>query len=429
MLPGPLATVQKTFTTLWQRPDLLRSWATGLIGLLGLAAGFGIRGTLTLGWQNMYRPEDFETWSQIWDYLAQLQTGIPVVTSFLELAFFKVFGTVAPLEYGLYPLCMAGVALFPLWLFARSSWQITLTAGFTAIFLVCTRILHQGNPQLYDLYLPLLFLAFIGTLQKIRSHQDPTAKGKRLLWLCLQAGLLFSLLELTRSFIFVLAPVLLLLTLPTWLKLPRRYGLVFLLPILLFSGAWHGKQLVSHGQLHWTNHSAFNLYNNWKDLIGPLDYTEAPPLYEGGFANINTPLHSQNNQDLQQRTREALLANPGQVLSHWTSQTWHFFNPKLELYGAHLYRPFPWLYHPMVWFCGLALLLGCLLIGWRWIRSPFKRKTFDFLGTPEAITCLGSAAMVLIFTFGEAGEEARFLISLLPILISLPSLRLFPRIV
>jgi|GEM_PF-2268935 len=429
MAQAPFATLENRLRSLWNRPDTLRRWLTGIIFLLGLLAGSGIRGTLTLDWQHIYRPEDFESWSQIWDYLANLQTGIPVLTSMLELVFYKVFGTVAPLEYGLYPLCLAGTAVFPLRLFTKTSWQITLTAAFVVIFLACTRILHQGNPQLYDLYLPLLFLSFLATLQKIRAQVGLPIAGKRLLWLCLQAGLLFSLLELTRSFVFVLAPLLLLLTVPTWRQLPRRYALYFLLPILLLSGGWHSKQWLSHRQVHWTNHSAFNLYNNWKDLVGPIDYEEAPPLFPGGFNDINTELHSQNNRDLRSRIRNAMMANPGKVFSHWSLQTWKFFTPKLELYSARLYSPFPWFYCPMVWFCGLALLGGCLLVAWQFLRAPLQRKTYRFLGEPATIASLGTATMVLVFTFGEAGEEARFLISLLPMLISVPSLRLFPRIV
>ena len=365
----------------------------------------------------MYRPEEFTSFSDLFAFLAELQTGISPVWASLEILSQIVLGTTAPFSRIVYPLGMALVAVLPLWLFPCTRLQMALTAGLSLLFLLVTRILHQGNPQLYDIYFPALFLGFLACLQALRNS-DPSSR--RTLWLALGAGLLLAVLELTRTFAIALFPVLLLGGLVAVWKMPRRNLVAFLLPVLLLSGGWHLKQVVAHGHFHWTNHSGFNLQKSWADFTGPIDFEESPPRYEGGFANFNTDLHSANNKVVTGMMLDGIARQPGKAVAHAGGKVLAFYRPKTELYLAQLPKPVEWVYRPVVWLLGLVLLGMTLRLGFRVLRRPHKRASWLELAEPENLLVFGAAAASFLFAIGESGEEARFMISILPLLACLP---------
>jgi hypothetical protein len=393
-----------------------------LVGLLAIGLNAGIRGTITLVWQHMYRPEDFHTWGDLWQFMGNLQTGISPFWAFWEISAQLLFGSTAVFEYGLYPLCIGLNAYLATVLFARTRPQILLMAGLSLVFAVAIRFMHKGNPQIYDITMPTMILGWLGCLQRLRM---PALTGSARLRMSLLAGLLLSMLELTRTLIFPLLPFFLLLTCLAIADVPAprwthrlRYVLAFLVPILLFSGGWHLKQLVSHDQLHWSNHDGFNMQKSWSEFTGPVptDFVDDPPLYPGGMDNFNTDRHTAYNKVMQKQVRAAILAQPLRAAGHLGRRLVAFYKPKTELFLGHTPRPFDWIYRPAVWLCGLAMVWGLLWTKWLTLRNLRKREAWLRLGRPEVILWVVTLLISSVFAVGEVGEEARFMISILPLL-------------
>ena len=404
------------------RPDAYRLWVSLVVLVLGIPIVWGSKGVITLDWQKMFRPGDFTTWSDYWQFMRHLQTGISPFWSSLEIFCQLLFGSVGLFVDFAYPLCLLLCGVLPVWWFTRKPGHSLLVGVMGLVFLVAVRFLHPGNAQLYDLYMPLLFMVFLHLLSKLRppaseGHNSGTALG---------AGLSLAILELTRTLVFPFMPVLLGLSLVSMRGKGRRNVLLFLLPILLLSGGWHLKQWGSHGHLHWTNHGGFNLYNNWYQFVGEIEFEEAPPLYEGGFKNFNTDLHSQNNRKVQKLVLEGIKAKPGKAVVHFVYNIFRIFKPQTTLFGSDLGRyPFlAWAYRFLVWTAGLGMGLGLLWIFWRVSKKVFWKDGWTVLGDPLVIAVLGSAMMTVVIAQGELGEEPRFMISILPILIIFPIYRL-----
>ncbi len=397
----------------WQDARKSRTVIGLLVALLAFGLNTTIHGTINLDWQHLYRPQDFHTWGDLWKFLAELQTGISPVWAFLEVSAQLIFGTTAMFSYVLYPLTIGLNAYWATTLFARTRGQVLLSAGMSLVFAVAIRFIHKGNPQLYDMLMPCLILAWLAVLQQLRA---PAAR--RLLGLSLAAGTLISLLELTRTLIFPLLPIFLLLSFLAMRALPIRYYLLFLLPILLLSGGWHLKQIVLHDQVHWSNHDGFNMQKSWSEFTGPVstDFQDDPPLYAGGFDNINTDRHTAYNKVVKQQVQQAILRQPLRAAGHIVTRLVQFYRPKTELFMAHTPGWYNLMYRPTVWLGGLSALLGLVLLLWNTVRAPLKGATWLAWGRPEAILAVMILVISCVFAAGEVGEEARFMISLLPLL-------------
>ena len=390
-----------------------------VIGLLVALLSFGlnttIRGTINLDWQHLYRPEDFHTWGDLWAFLGGLQTGISPVWAFLEVGAQLIFGTTAMFSYGLYPLSIGLNAYWSTTLFARTRLQVLVSAGMTLVFAVAIRYMHKGNSEMYDMLMPCMILGWLAALQHMR---DARSTDRQRLWMALLAGAVLSLLELTRTLIFPLMPFFLLGAFVALRALPIRYFLLMLLPIVLFSGGWHLKQVVCHGQLHWTNHDGFNMQKSWAAFTGPVssDFQDDPPLYVGGFDNINTDRHTAYNQVVKRQVQEAILRQPVRAVGHIATRLVEFYRPKTVLFMAQNPAWLNLIYRPAVWLGGLCVLVGLLLQGWQTLRSPLRRATWAAWGRPEMILLVMTLLISCVFAAGEVGEEARFMISILPLL-------------
>ena len=406
---------------LWTNPRQVKR----LIMLFNLLAGavlvWGSRGLIALDWQRMYRPEEFRSLGDLWGFLGELQTGISPIWSSLEILAQLAFGSTALFSHFFYPATLLLLGILPTWLFARTSLQALLTAGLSLFFILVTRILHQGNPQLYDLYFPALLLGLLGMMGHLQGREGQPGK----LWRsAMAAGLLLAVLELTRTFAIVLAPFLLLGFFLVLRRLPKTYFLFFLLPVALLSGGWHAKQMAAHGHFHWTNHSGFNLHKSWAEFAGPIDYKEAPPRYEGGFPNINTDEHSRYDKEVRRKVLAGIARRPCGAFAHAMERLLAFYRPKTDLYLSTLPTWLEYLYRPVVWSLGLLLAFLTGRLAWQIFRRPLKLNSWERLGDASNMLLLTAALTSLLFAIGESGEEARFMISILPLLACLPAIAL-----
>lgn len=398
----------------------VRIWISVFHGLgCMLLAAFASPGIAAIEWMMAFHPADYPGLKGIYRFLAELQTGIPPIQAVLELIAYDLTGSLAPVASWLYRAGLAGVHLLSLHWVCRGKFRFVLCSGASLVFLWASILIHRQMPVSYDVFFPLLVLSYL-TLAPAR--EDGRCGG--LQWSTprlLSAGLCLAVLELTRPFVMILLPLLLADPLLAF-RAARdwRKAAVFFLPLVILSGGWHVKMLVCHGQWVWTNQSGFNLLRAWESFG-----VDAPPFVdeEGNPANPNLPRlmntghHTQMNREVQQAVFRAILSRPGEALGHAFNRLKIFLRPRTSIYhltpvegfGIQVYRVCVWF--SVAWMAIQVLRLVFSLRGWESVR---------LLGLRENQLALFSLLSLLILALGEAGEEARLMVSLLPLLGSFP---------
>jgi 4-amino-4-deoxy-L-arabinose transferase-like glycosyltransferase len=240
------------------------------------------------------------------------------------------------------------------------------------------------------------------------------------------SGLCLSLAELTRPFVFVLIPALLVCTFIA-LRTLRRWGLAaFLVPVLLLSGSWHVHQYLRHGQVLWTNHSGFNLVRGWTMVKHPRLEREprrAVPhrqRIEGRRPNINTELHAKNSRLLKTAVAEYAVEHPLQSIRHALTRLVTFgYVVQTKIYKHEPQHPVLALYRPSVWLGTTCFGVATLVL----VVALFRRKgeRVALIGSPTTIVVIVGLFTAAVLGVGEGLQErARFLLSVLPFLACLP---------
>jgi hypothetical protein len=201
----------------------------------------------------------------------------------------------------------------------------------------------------------------------------------------------------------------------------------FLLPVVLLSGGWHVHQVLAHGQVVWSNHGGFNLAHAWPqvgirpELLQPE--VEDAPISPGRWENINTKTHADNSARLTAAVIRYVEESPlrgfehalvrisvylvGPVPSTPLAAAGPMLAYRIAMIGAILYV-----------LAETAAALTVLVWGgtasFRWLVSA---------GGLLAIVTVGS---LILQALGSAVEEARMVLSLLPLMAALPSFQVGP---
>ena len=368
-------------------------------------------------WMRIFSYQDFDTWGEIWTYLRDLRTGIPPVLSFLELASYKLFGGFNWLVKSVYRYSIILMLLLPLLLTAGRWRHLLLTLGMAIILLASILYIHPGNPQLYDVLLPTFLLLFLVCL---RGSLRPGWPRRLSLALTGLSGFFLSMAELARPFMIAVVPLLLLFAAyHYWQAGLRRRFLLFLLPVFLFSGLWHLKLLVfNDGQVVWSNHGGTNLFRAWiplvdQDVMNPQLQPEAPPLNDFGWAldNINTQVHAENSRVRSQAVITGIKAQPAAALDLLWQKTLIFTQPRTDMYAHNPQQPV------LVWYRllvrGLFIILGLMLP----VALVRGLRRWRYFFTWELAGLFLAFFLSFMPIIGEEGEEARFLVAVLPFLL------------
>jgi len=304
-----------------------------------------------------------------------------------------------------------------IYLAATSRWKTAIAFLLSFMFLWCTVLIHPGNPQVYDILFPLLCLSYVVLLIWIMREPPSQEFSKKTAMLCFAAGFVLSMTDLMRPFVFFLLPVVLLGAYQSLQKRPRRYLLCFLAPVVLFSGGWHLYITCRHGQITWSNHAGFNLCRAWPMVKKPELAPEPNnrPLMPGRGANVNTAEHYENSCRLQKAVLDYIKTHPRQSFWHGVTLMRRFLAGQTDIYKVRPHSQLFTFYGPLVWTASLWLLANALWLGVRAVRHPLRA-----LGRPENILILMTVFSILVMALGEQGEQARFLVSVLPLLAALP---------
>ena len=372
-----------------------------------------------LTWMYIYDPVDFlhASWSSISDFFMNLKISIPPVVGLAEIISIKLFGTPVLITRYAYRAALVGSYAAVIWL-ARTSIQRSVVAFLVALlFLHVTTKVHPGNPQNYDLFFPLFFLLFLLALGRA------CRTGDRFLMPSL-AGFFLSMTELTRPFLIYLLP---LLVAGALLALARGVGkrqlLPFILPILLISGGWHAYLLAAHGQIAFSNNVGFNVARVWPQIpaVTLIEEPDYAPLAPGRWANLNTAEHGENSRRAQQAQLQYWLAHPIDSLLFASDRLAQLLAGSTEFGGFVPESRWFGVYAIIVRLLSSLFLLcaGLLVVD----ACVHPRRIPTLLAQTDNLTLLFTISCALLLAAGEIREEPRLLLSILPLLATLPVYR------
>ncbi|MEM9718314.1 MAG: hypothetical protein AAGA10_03665 [Bacteroidota bacterium] len=366
-------------------------------------------------WMQIYSFKDYSSWEAFKDYLIHLRTGIPPALSCLEILSYNLLGGSEWIFKGLYRKAIIAVLILPVF-FSKKKWgEMLWCLGMAYVCFESIILIHKGNPQYYDILLPLFILVYF--LCSRFTFQPTQSKRLKLLSVML-AGFCLTMAELARPFMIAIVPFLVALNLYHYIR--ERYWagvVVFMLPILLFSISWHVKLWhYNEHQVIWSNSSGTNLFRAWSGFVDQEAMNqelmeEAPPVLPGRWENLNTQIHYENSQIRKQYVIQGIKQQPKAALQHLWNKTLLFTRPRTDMYANDPQTPVLSVYRVVV--KGLFILLPLLLVYTlvRTLRNP------RMLAEVEIWLILTTAFISVMPVIGELGEEARFVISVIPLLI------------
>jgi len=393
-----------------------RTWIMGLaFAIFAYYASFEshvITAVPATYWMNMFSYKDYTTWEAFKEYLIGLRTGIPPALSGLEIFSYNLLGSSDWIFKGFYRKAIIAIVILPVF-FSKRTWREMLWCLGMAVVSFETIIqVHQANPQYYDVLLPLFLLVYF-----LLSRLSFYSVSRWVLPAALLAGFCLTMAELCRPFMIAIFPFLLGLNLYHYIR--RRHWkmlALFLLPILIFSGGWHAKLWhYNHQQVIWSNSSGTNLFRAWSRFVDQealmLELQEeAPPIMEGRWQNINTQIHYENSQIRKEYVWKGIKSNPNEAFNYLWEKTITFIQPRTDMYANDPQAPVIRVYRIIVrsLFIVFPFLLVSIVVKFVWKPvTIFQVDTWVILVT-------GFISLMPII--GESGEEARFVISVVPLL-------------
>jgi hypothetical protein len=365
------------------------------------------KGTPTISWMYIFSYEDIKTWSDFSTFVMGLRTGMCPYLAFTEIIWSWVFGDLELYRRWIYFLLAITAFSIPVIVAMTIGFRTQIvTSLLCLIFSIGVAQTHQCNPQIYDLLYPTLVFSVILLLQKSANFLN-----------AFLAGLALGLLELTRPFVLLMLPLLLLVA---YLKLqPTKKFVVFLLPLILTSGLWHLKLFFfNNGQIVWTNSTGFNLATVWISGVSLSEFSEEPPLKPYLWQNLNTGLHQQNSQRLKRMVFSSWMQDPVRFLKISLIRIYEGGRDITSLYQClpkHWSLPFYKIVATTIYVVSF-IAIAC------WAIFSVYIKRINILLNPIFLILFVGCLTAVFNAIGQRYEEARLIVSCLPTFALLPSL-------
>jgi hypothetical protein len=377
-----------------------------------LALVWGHEGEPSVTWMNMLDLREFRSAADVWTYLAGLRTGIPPVLSALELLWWVEFRDLAFFSAVAYPAAIALAFTLAVLVQPRRPAPI-LAVLLLALPLAWQGVrVHAGNPALYDPLFGALLLGYFALLACWLRSYHPA-------WLA-AAGTVLAIVELTRPFVIYLLPLFVLVEVHRIRRAAPRARpalLAFLLPIVVLSGGWHLHLHLAHdGQIPWTNISGYNLQRGWDDFdpeIRDAKHIVQPPRPDGLWDDLNRSDVHRDSERIKRLIVSKILEDPVRAAGYAAERVASFAAAPTRIYehdprgaGVALYRG---VVVALNLLAAAYVLVGAVAMArrrrWPWLSLRW------WLGASVVLTAL-------LVAVGEKGEEARFIFSILPMLLA-----------
>jgi hypothetical protein len=380
------------------------------VALAGLWLVHSAHAVAAITWMNVYEPKDVRTLRDLIPFIHNLRVPIPPVIAAAEVLSWQWTGSTALVtDYG-YRIALVGSYLLAVSLTPPAGYRWLIATLTSIVFLAATVEIHPGNPQVYDAVLPCLVLIVVASL----AHATRSR-----LWLAGVAGLALALADLTRPFVVLFLPLLLIGGCAYLMRVGRAAAMVFALPVLAIGGVWHLHYYVRFGSLVASNHRGFNLQRAWRTPMPVLE-PEAPPLAEGRWSNLNTDIHTRNSAAVESAVVAALRAEPSRIIFTGRRLLGVYFSPPTNVYTHRPSARWLWFYQVLA---GAALgwmLLNAAALAILCWREPLRWTE------PISLLIVATISIYAAHALGDRGEQARFVISWLPMLASWPTVSRAP---
>jgi hypothetical protein len=215
--------MSKTFSSTATRRRYVALLTVALAGLWLVHSAHAVP---AITWMNVYEPKDVRTLRDLIRFIHNLRVPIPPVIAAAEVLSWQWTGSTALVtDYG-YRIALVGSYLLAVSLTPPAGYRRLIATLTAIVFLAATVEIHPGNPQVYDAVLPCLVLIVVASL----AHATRSR-----LWLAGVAGLALALADLTRPFVVVFLPLLLIGGCIYLMRVGRAAAMVFALPVSTFS--------------------------------------------------------------------------------------------------------------------------------------------------------------------------------------------------
>ena len=157
--------------------------------------------------------------------------------------------------------------------------------------------------------------------------------------------------------------------------------------------------------------------------LGPTMWeTHSHPSDEKSWPNLNTEEEYVASQMLQRAVFAYMLANPREALQHGFRRVVRFARPQTSMDGG-VAPPHPVLsVYTLIAPASFLFMMGNLLaLGVYAMKA--RARCYLLLGSPENLLLLIAFFSLLVLSLGEAHEEARLVLSILPFLAAYPMAR------
>jgi hypothetical protein len=378
--------------------------AIAVLGAIAVAGRFYYPHA-ALHWMLLHSVGDFHSFGDLWDFLARLRTAIPPVYATAEIIVHLLFGDIlVPLAIAYYGSLLACFVIAVL--LQRSTVERLVSLALSLLLAAGITSSHFVNPEPYDLYVPALAMLLLAFALVPPSHWAGWAA----------AGVILSMLELSRPFMLVGAAILAVPLLRLAVRRGRTALLALVVPVVLMSGGWHAKLLAVHGQLLISDHGAFNVVDGLSsvDFAVPVPSMEpeSPAPAGGHWIDLNTDAHARNNAALSRALLAAIVNDPVGATKAVGQRLAEFFALPSTMYGrdfsAPILTPYRWLIRIGVPLSFLSFVTLAIRRGWLIIFEPVA----NFL--------LYSGFVLFCVAVCTAAEEMRLASEFAPTLALLP---------
>jgi hypothetical protein len=173
-----------------------------------------------------------------------------------------------------------------------------------------------------------------------------------------------------------------------------------------------------------TNYSGFNLRRAWPQApLGPtVEETHGRPPDEQHWPNLNTEEQYVASQFLQRAVFAYVIANPREALRDGARKVIRFAMARTSIYGhAAPAHPVLSVYRVAAPAAFAFMFVNLLALALHAIRA--RARCYLLLAPAENLLLLITFSSLLVLSLGEAKEEARLVLSVLPLIAAYPMAR------
>ena len=390
-----------------------------LLAIVGLVWDMG-PGESAIGWMHVFRYYDLRTIRDALDFFRELRVPIPPNLAAIEFVDYQLTGQISFATGALYHAYIVVSYGCVLALAYPSRVRLVVGGALGLLFVDATKYIHPGNAQIYDVAAPCFCLLFVLLLRVATG----VTRRKLAIAALASSGFFLSMFELSRPYVIFLVPFALI---AAWVRIGswRRF-LIFVVPVVILSGGWHAHLLIAHGQTTSSNHAGFNLWRCWEHQIATSPPRLIPehdaPLVVDRYMNMNNPEHLANSRRLQHAITHYIVTHPAASLTFIARRVIAFTAGETDLYYRRPPERVARVYSAAVRVTSAIFIAGfaLLLCRFAWLLARGRDQLAALVANLDNLVLVVGFASIVILAIGELGEEARFMISVLPLLATVP---------